>query len=257
MEFNTGVNKQNSLKLRGFSNMLAPNGDNVTINTPHTDVNNVVKPDAFVKSLLSTSGGTASTQKIKPVISGKGVKPVMSGKGVKPVPTGNNAIKVDVSESPRKLKTWKKNNTPILINTPSLRNQQASVKVPRASIKQIKMKRTQNTAAPREVIHRKIKEELAPARKTIMEKSTIGHKIDTTPNVSENKLMSGLADNKFAQMFLGSSTRPNVVKTKRVQQNNMTPGYMTTSPNQAPPQMDNNPMMTGVNNNLKKLNNIL
>jgi hypothetical protein len=238
MEFNTGVNKQNSLKLRGFSNMLAPNGDTVTINAPHTNVNNVVKPDAFVQSLLSKSGGTASSKKIKPVLSGTGVKPVLSGKGVKPVPTGSNVI-----------------NAPILVKTPSLRNQRASVKVPRASIKQIKMKRSQNTNTPREVIHRRIKKELTPVRKVIVEKSTIGHKIDTTPNVTKNNLMAGLADNKFAQMFLGESTRPNIVKAKRVQQNNMVPGYMTTP--QTPPQMDSNPMMNGVNNNLRKLNNIL
>jgi hypothetical protein len=89
-----------------------------------------------------------------------------------------------------------------------------------------------------------------------VEKADVSHRIDTTPNVSQNNLMAGLADNKFAQMFLGNS-RPNPVQMKRVQVNNAPQGY-TSVPQQAPkPQMDNNTMMTGVNNSLKKLNNIL
>jgi hypothetical protein len=255
MEFNTGVNKQNSLKLRGFSNMLTQNSGNVSSggNILNTNTSGVVKPDDFVKSLLSKGSTTTKINQNSAITRKGGVKNI--GGGLK----------------------YSDKNTPMIIKMPSLSGNSGEYvkKIKKvvggeapdikdfknmSKVKMLKLKREQKMNE-KSGNYQKAVENTRSIVKPLVEKSTLSHRIDTTPNVSENKLMSGLADNKFAQMFLGSS-RPNTVPMKRVQSNNVVPGYSTQgfNPSQGKPsntQMDKNPVMNGVNERLRRLNGML
>lgn len=253
MELNTGVNKSNSLKLSGFSGLLSQDSNKSAKgnNTLNTNMASVVKPDAFVKSLLDKGSTTkinqtaATTRKVGVKNIGGNLKYSGNAPMIIKMPTLSNKD----GEYTKKIKKVVGGEAP---DIKSFKNM--------SKVKMLKLKRKQKTNNREHVDYKKIKEDLKPIRSTITEKAGLSHRMETTPNVSENKLMSGLADNKFAQMFLGSS-RPNPVQMKRVQTNNVVPGYSTQGfgkiSTQGTPQMDKNPMMDGVNEKLRRLNSML